>query len=689
MSVPTLTNSDWVARLGAKFFRPEYSMTHVLFYVDRPVLTELADAAEDAAVESLVRALVPELRPRQPSKLFAPLASKSVRWKLDGGDGPPPCLAALALAVLAATEMRRDGLRPAHNYHAWFHELLQLGLPDVSAGPVWDSYADAYPLMWGLLQWWLDDRHHGQIGLSTIVEDPHYTKLGYADSQTIFSSSDREKLTQFFRWIGLRPGDELPPAELLEYFRAWAARRDDLSPGAETMLADEEEEPAQLAQLVCDAASRWRGLVRDDQGRLEARLSLTLSRPPASKLGLAAPCPPGFPETLRVDFMGREIILEAEAVDEPLAPDEQHWYGSTGITPSEDILSHGLNLVAGERVLRLPPHNFHVLHMSPELGCWASTEHLRPSQPAWVLVRRRKLDLVTEYLGEHARDDWHVVAREGVAPSGWALIRDVIIDPLDSVVPEGLERLAPRRSNRLGFVGGLPLPKGTDVYLTNGDPDLVLPATPEGAEPVSVRVDGEAVLLGPGTSRIVLADLDLEEGAHSVRVGQIARQYYTSRTLGHVSPDGGEPIGHSLRAQEIGLAEPTSLDASIDARLSDQGVRVRGALVESGDPRVLGGDVAPLLLPRAASRIVLLPDKPGTIERVGVPEKPHWMKQVGLECQFFEHYPSIDADWLMVDSPVRGLRLRRLGRGTGNEVTVNDPGEWREIVLSCGCAAPG
>src|SRR5262249_54332872 len=151
----------------------------------------------------------------------------------------------------------------------------------------------------------------GELGLSTIEEHPHLTKIGFADSQTLFTSSDREKLGHFFKWIGLKPGEQISNAELLAYFRIWASKRDDLTPGAAAIL--EEEEPTQLVSLLASTASAWRGVSHDDFGRLESNITLTLSGPPHIELGLAAPCPPGFPNEIGIEHMGRTLQLSCES----------------------------------------------------------------------------------------------------------------------------------------------------------------------------------------------------------------------------------------------------------------------------------------------------------------------------------------------------------------------------------------
>jgi hypothetical protein len=680
LSLGQIDARTWARLLAERFFGAEYEGTHVLFYVDRPVLADLAGADEEEAVAALVGAVLPQLRLRSHQELFEPLLKLSARWKLDGGEGAPPCLAALALSVLAANEMRREPGRSAGNYHAWFHELISIGIPDIDQHELWGSYADAYPILWSYLRWWLDERHQGRLGLSTIAEGTR-SKLGFADSQTIFASSDRDKISQFLHWVGLTPGEEIVEGELLGYFRIWAARREDLSPGARLMIAEGDLEHGQLGRLIAEAAKRWEGDIRDDEGRIEARLALTLSRPPRSRLGLAAPAPPGFPSRLELIVDGAQIVLEAQDLDHALAADESHWYGELPIEVNAKTLGSGIRLEAEGRVLRLAPRVIYVLHMSRELGCWTSVEQIRPGEPAWLLVGAERLEAITGVLERIARPRWAVLERAGVAPPGWILLRDVIIDRAPEEADDIPAALLPRTSNRLALSGGLPMPRPPHLYLTGGDPDLVLPAQEEGAPALALELDGRplapASIQGPAS----LARLEPLEGDHVLQVGPLVKRYATIRTLGRTAPLVPEPIGHEIHGGPSGWTA-TSLDATTGADLPEGGARVIGALVERGRGVPGGPEAVQLILPRGALRRVLLSEDPGMLEVVEVPDEPPWMGEAGLNCQCFEHSPRIDAAWLVISWRLRGVTVRRIepsaeARGAGER----DLETWVDAVL--------
>lgn len=675
-----LSHDEWSEALASRFFSRDFAGQHVLFFVDRSTLAAIADVGEDEATNSFVSALKPRLATSRPIKLFQPIVSETARWKTAGGEAVPPCLPTLGLTVLAASEMRKTIEVAANNYYDWIVKLLLGGGIDADRGAVVESYGDAVPSLWKWLQWWLDQKHRGRLGLSTIEAHPHWTKIGYADSQTIFKSSDQEKLAQFFRWIALAPGEEVRPEELVEYFRAWVARRTDVNPGAEIMLADEDEQPAQLAALLSRAAGRWKGAVRTEEGRTEARLKVTLTGPPHPRLGLAAPAPPGFPPDLALQYLGRPLSLNVD--QERVDPTEILWYQGLDLQVTTHMLSAGLSLSAGQFAFRLPASTVHILHMNADLGCWASVDQLSPGQAAWLLIEQSQVEGLRTFLTEHAAEGWSSVEGQTVTPKGWTLFRDVLVDAVEGDVAPELEQLAPRETNRFCFRGGLPLLRGVDTYLTGGDPDVTVPPLYGG---VRIRVDDDEISMPPDAATLALAVMGLPEGTHEVKLGTLARNYSTIRTLRNRTPTPERAIGHAFKRGEDG-AEPVSPDAGeVDG---SAWLTVSGAAVY-GDGAEASSDRLPQILPRAATDRILLGAMPGQIERVPVPSPPPWMKTLDLICREFEHYAAFPVAWLILlwsHKPPEVHRILDLPVqqpvGNGQEVA------WAEAISSVHAAGP-
>jgi hypothetical protein len=538
--------------------------------------------------------------------------------------------------------MARAQDRAGTNYYLPFCELLAL---DFGFDDIYESYGADVPELWMLLRWWLDEKHRGALGLSTIESHSRWTRIGWADSQTLFTSSDRDKLTQFFQWMDYEPGMDVNDGELILYFRRWVTWRDDLNPGTQVML-DDDVFPRELAEILLNAARSWEGVVRDEEGRLTGELVITFEVAPTPRLGLAAQRPRGFPEQLTLHASpGRTVHLQ---VDDLALPATEQWYAGLELGLTAPMLDSGLSLRAGDFVLRLPPYQLHILQKSKDLGCWASQRLLRPDEPAWLLVRSPLLDRVTNYLQHANVEGWHIIEREGVAPRGWHLIRDVQLHADVRNPPEGLGRLKPRTSNRMGFVGGLALVPGRE-YLTGGEPDLQLPgddAVDHASETVDVEVelDGAPRRVHEGLLRL---RGELHPGLHEVRLEGVPRKFVTKETLGRVSPLVQQPIRHLIRQSSLECSAVT-FGASANSK-GGKSVKVAGAVIDGAEitpmPR-------PIVLPASAASIELVGARPGQILRVVPPAAPPWVEELNksqpdlwLGYRVFEFHPRFDIVW--------------------------------------------
>ncbi len=640
---------EWTEQLFNHFFGPDLDGLPVMFFVDDEAVATIYGGSRADAVTSLVTAVHERLQMRKPSRLFRDIEIETRQWRDDGGEGPPPSLPVLALSVLAATRMGRRRDRASTNYYKPFCELLSL---EVDQQRIEESYRDAMPYMWHSLQWLLDDKHRGRLGFSTIVEDSFFTYIGYADSQTLFSSSDGDKLTQFFRWIGLEPGEQIDQGELMTYFRAWASRRDDLSEGAEHMLATDEY-GAQLARIIKTSADRWHGGVRN-QGRREAEIVITLELFPRRRLALAAERPEDFPAELNCHGPTSDLVA--------LSSSHDGWYDELPLPASSAVLSAGLLLTSSERRLRFQPHSIHVLEKNAELGRWASVSQISPGEPAWLLVQANMIPTISTYLEQNARPGWNHVQRANIAPPGWSLVGEVTVDAADeSDAPQGLARIIPRVKNRFSFKGGLPLPRGSATYLTGGEPDLWLPPSPA-AGSVEVEIDSDQIVLAPSTTHVRIAGRDLHEGSHLASIAGVARAFATIRTLGHTSPHADKTIAHSVKRGDMGFESVHAGPRIVDDGLPRSEIRIFGPFIEGTDDDIEADLVAPLILPTRAKYRVVLGARPGEIAHVPAPKRPPWMNRADLEFQVFEYMPLFPAVWIITTwnlEPKTRVRLKQ------------------------------
>jgi hypothetical protein len=522
------------------------------------------------------------------------------------------------------------------------------------------------------------------MGLSTIVFDTHFTRIGYADSQTLFRSSDRDKLTRFLKWLGLKPGEPIGDDELLAYFRLWAARaEDDLTLGAQMMLEDGED-PRQLVEILRRTAGSWQGVLRDDQGRAEASVLITLRPPPRPELALAAERPPGFPTALRVQRDGQAVELRSDDEDDATSG----WY-RVPFTATAEALDHGIALAAEGRVLRLPAAQIYVLHKHPELGCWASAARLRPGEEAWLVVRNHIASRVETFLRANARrsgsgPEWTWIDREGVTPPGWRLMRGVIVDVAPSEPAAGLEPLAPRYQNRLSLQGGLPLSRGTDTYLTGGEPDLWLP---DGEEALQLEVAVDGIAQRVTGSMLRMCECELSEGPHEVRLGPISRAFATQRTVGNVVPVVAERLGHAVvRVQSTITARTLDATAVSDG---EQAIVIVGASIRGDELDPINGTEAaqrPVVLPVKSKSSILIGAVPGQISWPQAPtRKPTWMDIADLDFRVFEYSPSFPVVWVLTEWNMAPLQRARVCAARSPEAASGEVTErmkaWATTVL--------
>jgi len=387
----------------------------------------------------------------------------------------------------------------------------------------------------------------------------------------------------------------------------------------------------------------WQGVVRDDEGRAAAPVLLALSAfPPPAELRLVARRPPGSPRSLSCRFRLATLELTDDEIE---GEDGSGWY-EVPLEPKADLLLNGVQLLAHSFSARLPPSQIHVLHKSKELGCWASASQLVPGEPAWVLARERIAPQVEQFLTEHAQG-WARVERSSIVPAGWSLYRDVVVESVPERPVEGLSRLAPRHENRLSLRGGLPL-RGTDAYLSGGEPDLWLPPSPGGKLSLQVRLDGQEIA-ARGSEEVVRLALERPEpGDHEVTVGPIRRRFHSVRTAGSVVPQVENPIGHALSDADEGL-RPLGAGAREHDGDTGPALVIEGALVQ-GSPSQLGSSAEPpLVLPVGATRRRILGAHPGQIDEPVPPTRPRWMEEIGLQQQSFEHEPPFEPVWVLTE----------------------------------------
>ncbi|UGS35340.1 hypothetical protein [Capillimicrobium parvum] len=641
-------SAEWCTALAEHFFRPDVAQLPVLFFVDEDLLAALHPSGRrDAAVACLGRAVRSGLAGPEPRGYFDGFERRGRQWKLRGADGAPPFLHLLALCVLAATRMG-TGSVAATNYRHHLCALLELDDAHMPAG-----FRDSLYYLWETLTWWLDVHLGGALGLSTIVEDKHYTHIGYPISQTLFRSADSLKLDDFFRWIALRPGEALDEDVLAAHFRAWAPGRG-LSAGALRMVS-EEQFGATIARILGGFARTWDGTASRAGNERRAVLRVVISAYPRVSVSLMAEQPDGFPTRLQGPFAGRTVTAMAQD-------------GVFTLSGSVEgrMLLRGLVLGSGDARLVLAGGEVHVLQLDPELGGWATTSSIEPGVRHWLLVSPSQSDDVLAQIGRCAQERGVETDAPG-ALRGWTIVRNVVFD--DAAALSGvLSSQRPTNRHRLTLRGGLPL-RATSSYLAGGAPDLWLPVAPNDEPALTPLLDGDR--LDVRGEQVRLADvIDASDSStHVVSWAGTTRRFTTVASAVRSPPPTQVPA-HGVQVDTDGKVtahEPPTIDPSLD-------VRIQGAVVEGPAVRPRP---APVLLHRGAQRAWLLGCHPGQVDEVQPPRTPAWLTRAGLTDRLYEARAAFDVAWLVQRWTLApALRIRAVL----DEMPSEDVGESAEAV---------
>jgi hypothetical protein len=631
----------WNRVLAERFFRPDCAGRPVYLSIDDEELEELASragVAAEVAAESLVDAVRREFTSSPSFGLYGEFFRATRTWRRGSDQGPPPYIAMLSVAVLAGSRMARDPQTgvASHNYYRRYNELV--GYPVDSGQP---AGFDELGRLWKDLDSWLKQDLAGQLGISTIPEHPAPAHVGYPISQCLLRESDRRRLTEFFRSVGLEPGDEITESELFSYLRNWARPGCGLSDPAIRVITSASSSVAdEIGKIAHAELAGWRGEVLDEQGRRRGELALVLELKQGGhwiKAAFWPKRPEGFPGQVEVRTRsGEQIGLSAVSED---------WYGPVAVTVRNRELDDGLVLDGAKCSFAYHGSRVVPLRASDELGRWVSARQVAATEPHCVIVHAALLEPVRQFLSDHAETGWREAPGSGNLPADWRVLDSVRITSPASPSEPYLRPLAPRFGTASSFEGGLRV-RGSQ-YLLGGEPDLWITVAP-GDEP-EVTIDGEPVALSGPISQIKLSQHGLAAGKHCVAIGGLTRYFTTFGGVEVAAPSGSGSLAHILR-KGGGYAPLGAGPQGVPAGEQPRGtVRVSGAsaIADSDDlPEPL---TPPVLLPTGFKEYAVLGRYPGEILEAIQPVGPGWLGRIGIEDQFqyFDQPVAFDAQWLI------------------------------------------
>lgn len=670
--------------MAERFFRPEDAGRPVYLSVDDEELEELASLAgaeQDSAAESLVQAVRRGFISSPSRGLYGEFFRATRTWRKAGGQGAPPYIAMLSVAVLAGSRMARDpeaGVA-SHNYYRRYNELLG-NTPDSGQPPGFDELG----LLWRDLDQWLRHDLGGRRGESTIPEHPSPAHIGYPISQCLLRESDRRRLTEFFRAVGLEPGDEITAEELFSYLRNWARTGCGLSEPAVKVIAGASDSVAdEIGRIARAELAGWRGDVLDEQGRRRGELALVLELKQGGhwiKAAFWPRRPEGFPDRVEVRTRSGDQLSLAAVSDE--------WYGPLDLPVRSRHLDDGLVLESAECSFAFDASRVIPLRASDELGRWVSTRQVVAAEPHCVIVYAALLDQVRKFLNNHAEAGWREAPGTGNLPEEWRVLDAVRISSPASPSETYLKPLAPRFGTASSFEGGLRITGG--MYLSGGEPDLWITVA-RGDEP-GVAVDGEPVDLAGPISQIKLSQLGLPAGEHRVEIGGLTRHFTTIEGVAIAATSRSGSLAHILRkgAGYVPLgAGPQALPKGEQARGT---VRVSGASAIADPADLPEPPQPPVLLPAGFRAYTVLGRHPGELLEPSPPAEPRWLTRIGIRDQFqyFDQPAGFEVQWLIAvgaaGTQVRAIRNPPRPPMRSNGTEASEVERWSAAILGAAAA---
>lgn len=397
---------------------------------------------------------------------------------------PPPCLAFLAVTVLAAEEMGSDGDLAASAYYARLARLLQLRDSDNSLRTQYSRHAE---YLWRCLNRWLEDLD-GIRGLPTAYA-LNYRFVGLPMSQALVRHHDRRKFPSMFAQYGLSAGMRLAPEDLVQYLDAWLTTEGTSATANLRKLWTQPESHERLASIAAVELANW-------DGRVGTELAVTSSSVGARAVVVA---------NLRTGFMGDSLDLFLGL--RPLKNDMDGsmevraangtWLplgfapGTAGLwrTAYTEVIDFRSMLDGVVQVRHADDDQSQIYRHSPRMvmpliydelqSAFVEAERLQLGVDALLLVRSAgtgklaagAVEEVQNILRQFARPGFRKVESISGLPEGWILFADVQMFGAPSVSTR-FNELVPMARNQLTIAGGLRIPSRIRKWSSMSPPEI-------------------------------------------------------------------------------------------------------------------------------------------------------------------------------------------------------------------------
>lgn len=400
-------------------------------------------------------------------------------------DDAPPCLAFLALTVLAAEAMGNDdGDLASLAYYARLARLLKL--PDDDAG-LRAQYQGHAEYLWRCLNRWLEGLD-GVRGLPTAYA-LNYRFVGLPMSQALVRDHDRRRFPMMFAHYGLSPGMRLAPEDLVRYLGDWLTTEGSSGTSNLRRLWNRAESHERIASIAAVELANWDGVVAGETsgatGKLAARAQVVAGLR-SGFMGTSLDLSLAFrPMTADMDGAMQVRATDGEWLPLPFTP------GTAGLwrTASNDSIDFASLLEGVVRISHAGDDDgtqyTHFPRMVVPLiydelqSAFVEAERLQLGIEAMLLVRNSgttplaagAVDEVEQLLSQSARPGFKKIESISGLPNGWTLFTDIQMFGAPAGTTK-FNELVPMARNQLTVAGGLRIPSRIRKWSVLSPPEI-------------------------------------------------------------------------------------------------------------------------------------------------------------------------------------------------------------------------
>ncbi|MFD6273514.1 hypothetical protein, partial [Nocardia asteroides] len=434
---------------------------------------------------------------------LAALSSRTRTWSVRSAE-PPPCLAFLALTVVAAEEMGStdEGLASTA-YYARLARLLGLKDDDTALRR---HYKNAAELLWKRVNRWLENLE-GERGVPTAFALTH-RYVGLPMSQALVREADRQRFPAMFGQFGLSPGMRLAPEDVATYLGMWLTSESSTATANLRRLWKRSDSHDRIAAIAAVELANWDGVQQGAVALSTGGRALVIANMRSGFMGSSLDLSLGI-RPISVEMDGHMEVLETAGSWSAIGftPGTAGLW-RTSYTEEVDFASVLQGLVrlrhagSGETAeyKRFPRQVVPLIYDELQ-SAYVQAERMQLGVDSLILVRALSVGKAGNTAVEEVSRVLELCARPGFSmtesivglPEGWALFSGVQMFAAPDTGSTRFNELVPLARNQLTIAGGLQIPSRIRKWSTIRPPEV------------------RATVQGDGKLRVILTEAEDDE----------------------------------------------------------------------------------------------------------------------------------------------------------------------------------